>query len=69
VCEQRDPKGLYKKARTGEIQNFTGVSAPFEPPTNPFIVVNNTNPDMDETMRKMLKKIIPEIKFDPSKNI
>lgn len=65
VCEQRDPKGLYKKARTGEIKNFTGISAPFEVPENPFMRVDNTNPDLDETVKKMLAKILPEIKFDP----
>ena len=69
VCEQRDPKGLYKKARSGEIKDFTGVSAPFEAPKNPFIAVDNTNPNMEETVRLMLKKVIPEIKFDPSPNI
>ena len=42
VCEQRDPKGLYKKARAGEIKNFTGISSPFEEPNNPFIEVDNT---------------------------
>ncbi|RLD90270.1 MAG: adenylyl-sulfate kinase [Bacteroidetes bacterium] len=65
VCEQRDPKGLYKKARGGEIKNFTGISAPFEPPENPFIVVNNTNPNLEETIKQMLIKILPELKFDP----
>jgi bifunctional enzyme CysN/CysC len=39
VCEQRDPKGLYKKARAGKIANFTGVSAPYEPPDKPEVVV------------------------------
>ena len=66
VCEQRDPKGLYKKARAGEIPNFTGISSPFEHPKKPFIEVDNTNPDMDRTIRDMLKKIVPEIKFDPT---
>ena len=65
VCEQRDPKGLYKKARAGEIKNFTGISAPFEIPENPFLRVDNTNPDLDETVRNMLLKILPEIRFDP----
>ena len=69
VCEQRDPKGLYKKARSGEIKNFTGISAPFEAPENPFIRVDNTNPNMDETVRNMLMKILPEIRFDPLKAI
>ena len=69
VCEQRDPKGLYKKARTGEIKNFTGISAPFEAPKSPFLVVDNTNPDMDKTIKQMLMKILPEICFDPTKVI
>ncbi len=43
TCEQRDPKGLYKKARTGEIKDFTGISAPYEAPENPEIVVDTSN--------------------------
>ena len=39
VCEQRDPKGLYKKARSGEIKQFTGIDSPYEAPENPEIVV------------------------------
>jgi adenylylsulfate kinase len=39
VCERRDPKGLYKKARAGEIKNFTGISDPYEPPESPEIVI------------------------------
>lgn len=66
VCEQRDPKGLYEKARAGKIKNFTGISAPFEIPETPFLVVKNTNPNLEETVRYMTKKIIPEIRFDPT---
>jgi adenylylsulfate kinase len=66
VCEQRDPKGLYKRARAGEIQNFTGISAPFEVPENPFLVVDNTKPNMEDTVRYMTRKIIPEVRFDPT---
>jgi adenylylsulfate kinase len=66
ICEQRDPKGLYKKARTGEIKNFTGISSPFEVPDKPFLVVDNTNPNMNDTLRFMTKKIIPEVRFDPT---
>lgn len=69
VCEKRDPKGLYKKARAGEIKNFTGISSPFEEPKSPFIVVDNTKPNMDESVREMLLKIIPEIKFDPTQKL
>jgi adenylylsulfate kinase-like enzyme len=39
ICEQRDPKGLYKKARAGQIANFTGVSAPYEAPEKPDVIV------------------------------
>lgn len=67
VCEKRDPKGLYKKARAGEIPNFTGISSPFEAPNRPFIEVDNTNPDIDKNVRTILKQIIPEVRWDPSK--
>ena len=40
VCEQRDPKGLYKKARAGEIKEFTGISAPYEAPTDPELTLH-----------------------------
>lgn len=69
ICESRDPKGLYKKARSGELKNFTGISSPFEAPEKPFLKVDNTKPDMDETVREMLLKILPEIRFDPTKVI
>jgi adenylylsulfate kinase len=46
VCEERDPKGLYRKARSGEISNFTGVSAPFEPPQNPELTVNTAEEEL-----------------------
>jgi adenylylsulfate kinase len=65
VCESLDPKGLYKKARQGKIKNFTGISSPFEIPENPFLKVDNTNPDTEKTVKEMLLKILPEIKFDP----
>ena len=48
VCEQRDVKGLYAKARRGEIQNFTGIDDPFEPPLNPDLVVDTTNMPIDK---------------------
>jgi len=69
ICEQRDPKGLYKKARAGEIRDFTGISSPFEAPEHPFLHVHNDNPDLNETVRYMLRKIIPEIRFDPAGSI
>ena len=43
TAEKRDPKGLYKKARKGEIQNFTGIDSPYEEPKNPEIVLDTEN--------------------------
>lgn len=54
ICEQRDPKGLYKKARAGEIPEFTGISAPYEPPLNAEITLR-TN---DESEAACLKKLL-----------
>mmetsp|Transcript_7023 Transcript_7023/g.11459 ORF Transcript_7023/g.11459 Transcript_7023/m.11459 type:complete len:214 (+) Transcript_7023:53-694(+) len=48
TCEQRDPKGLYKKAKAGEIKNFTGVSAPFEAPENPELILDTSEKSVDE---------------------
>ncbi|MEX1306893.1 MAG: adenylyl-sulfate kinase [Eubacteriales bacterium] len=50
VCEQRDVKGLYKKARTGEIPNFTGVSDPYEPPTDAEIVVDTSDLTVEQAV-------------------
>ena len=46
-CERRDPKGLYAKARAGEIESFTGLTAPYEPPENPEMVIDTTGPSVD----------------------
>ncbi|MBL4621825.1 MAG: adenylyl-sulfate kinase [Immundisolibacteraceae bacterium] len=46
VCEARDPKGLYKKARAGDIPDFTGISAPYEPPLNPDITIDTSTNDL-----------------------
>lgn len=67
VCELRDTKGLYKRARAGEIKNFTGVSSPFEVPDEAFLRVNNANPDLENTVKNMIEKILPEINFRDSK--
>lgn len=69
ICEQRDSKGLYKKARKGEIKNFTGISSPFEAPKSPFSEVINTGPNLNETIQELLLKIVPEIKFDPTASL
>jgi len=54
VCEARDPKGLYKKARSGELINFTGISAPYEPPEICELVVDTS----DESVEKSLEKLV-----------
>jgi adenylylsulfate kinase len=53
-CERRDPKGHYKKARAGEIPDFTGVSAPYEPPLNPEIVVHTDHETAAESLERIL---------------
>jgi adenylylsulfate kinase len=54
VCEQRDPKGLYQKARQGEIKEFTGVSAPYEEPLHPEIVLETDKLAVDESVKKII---------------
>lgn len=56
-CERRDVKGLYKKARKGEILNFTGISAPYEPPINPDIEIKTEELSIDEAVKIIIKKI------------
>jgi adenylyl-sulfate kinase len=53
-CEKRDVKGMYKKARKGEIKKFTGISAPFESPKNPEIIVDTEKQNLDESVEIIL---------------
>ncbi len=55
VCEQRDPKGLYKKARRGEIKHFTGIDSPYEEPEHAELVVNTSELDVDQCVEKILQ--------------
>lgn len=55
VCEQRDVKGLYAKARRGEIKNFTGISAPFEAPEHPALSIDTSKVSLEEGVRQILK--------------
>lgn len=55
VCERRDPKGLYKKAKAGEIDEFTGVSAPYEEPERPEIVVETDKQSVEECVEKIIQ--------------
>ena len=54
TCESRDPKGLYKKARIGEIKDFTGISSPFEKPTDCLILKNNTIEQLDNNVKTLV---------------
>ncbi|MGB5962860.1 MAG: adenylyl-sulfate kinase [Coleofasciculaceae cyanobacterium] len=57
VCEQRDVKGLYKKARAGEIKNFTGIDDPYESPLNPDVECRTDLESLDESVAKVLDKL------------
>ncbi len=61
VCEKRDPKQLYKKARAGEIEDFTGVSAPYEEPENPEIRVHTELEEVAESANRVLEYLLPRI--------
>jgi adenylylsulfate kinase len=54
TCEERDVKGLYKKARSGEIKQFTGISDPYEPPLNPEVECRTDLEDLEESVNKVL---------------
>ena len=61
VCEQRDVKGLYAKARRGEIKNFTGISAPFEAPSHPDLTLDTSKLTLEESVHLLLEKILPKV--------
>ena len=54
ICEQRDPKGLYAKARAGEIPNFTGISDPYESPENPELVIETASSTPEEAANAII---------------
>jgi len=58
TCEQRDPKGMYKKARAGIIKDFTGIDAPYEAPKNPELVVDTDKETVEESANKVMKKLV-----------
>jgi adenylylsulfate kinase len=64
VCEARDPKHLYKKARAGEIRDFTGIGAPYEPPEDPEIVVHTDKQTVEESIATILEQLLPRLKAD-----
>ena len=62
ICEQRDVKGLYAKARKGEIKNFTGISAPYEAPINPSIIVKTENKSIESSAQEVFDYIQNNLK-------
>lgn len=63
VCEERDVKGLYAKARAGEIKNFTGIDSPFEAPKNPDIVINTDKFSISECLTQAMDYVISRLKY------
>lgn len=61
-CERRDVKGLYAKARRGEIKDFTGISAPFETPESPALTLDTSVLSVEESVKRLLDLILPKVK-------
>jgi len=61
-CEERDVKGLYKKARDGEIKDFTGINSPYEIPENPEVIIDTAENTAEESVNILLNKIEPILK-------
>ena len=56
-CEHRDTKGLYKKARQGEVKDFTGIDSPYEPPENPDVIIDTQDKSVSECVQLILEKV------------
>ena len=63
LCEQRDVKGLYKKARAGEIKNFTGLDAPFEEPESPDLMIKTGVQTLEQSLQALLDYFLPKIEY------
>jgi len=61
ICEQRDVKGLYKKARAGEVKNFTGIDSPYERPDNSDVIIATHEMNVDDSLDLLLKFVMPRI--------
>jgi bifunctional enzyme CysN/CysC len=68
TCEKRDPKGLYKKARKGEIADFTGIDSPYEPPENPELIVDTQGNDIETCVAQVLRYIEEIVTLSASKS-
>jgi adenylylsulfate kinase len=63
ICEQRDVKGLYNKARNGIIKNFTGIDSPYEKPENPFLTIKTAEITLEESLEYVLDNLIEKVTF------
>lgn len=63
VCEMRDVKGMYKKARAGQILDFTGVNAPFEAPQHPALEVDTGKESIEKSLLQIMEFIVPQIEY------
>jgi len=63
ICEERDPKGLYGKARAGKLKGFTGIDAPYEPPEDPEIVVKTDKQSPQESVNQILDQLLPRLRL------
>lgn len=63
VCEQRDVKGLYKKARAGEVKNFTGIDSPYEEPRHPDVTILTHTMSVEESVSELMKVVVPTVKL------
>lgn len=69
TCEERDPKGLYKKARKGEIKDFTGISSPYEPPESPDLTVDTTNHGVDACVEMIVEYIMQHTRSENAEKV
>jgi adenylylsulfate kinase len=64
VCERRDPKNLYRKARAGEIKGFTGLDAPYEEPENPEVVLETDEESVEACLEQLLDYLLPRLRVE-----
>lgn len=62
VCEQRDVKGLYKKARAGEVKNFTGIDSPYEVPTHADVTIRTAELSINDSIQQLINAVLPKVK-------
>lgn len=69
VCEQRDVKGLYKKARAGEVKNFTGIDSPYEAPSRADVIIRTAEQSINDSIAQLMDAVLPKVKAAPHKHV